>query len=127
MDKGENVMTYDEIAGLCEQLGYRDKLCLAQLLIQLARREEEIQNPQRRIEENRRNSLKSQDSSEVIEYVFERLRKLRPSKKSSLQNSIGAMFQFQGGISDSEKKSIIAELQRLKRIQIDEKNRVTYL
>ncbi|MFM6402425.1 MAG: hypothetical protein ACKPFF_37590, partial [Planktothrix sp.] len=46
------VMTYDEIASLCEQLGYRDKLRLAQLLIQLARKEEETQNPQSRIESN---------------------------------------------------------------------------
>ena len=34
-------MIYDEIVGLCEEIGYRDKLRLAQLLIQLARKEEE--------------------------------------------------------------------------------------
>lgn len=44
-----NVMNYDEIADLCEQLGYRDKLRLAQLLIQLARKEEEKKNPQERV------------------------------------------------------------------------------
>ncbi|MEZ4524873.1 MAG: hypothetical protein R2941_03020 [Desulfobacterales bacterium] len=41
-------MTYREISENCEALGYRDKLRLAQLLIQLARKEEEIQNPQNR-------------------------------------------------------------------------------
>ena len=41
-------MGYDELAKHCEALGYRDKLRLSQLLIQLARKEEEIQNPQTR-------------------------------------------------------------------------------
>ena len=41
-------MEYDEIAKECQELGYRDKLRLSQLLIQLARKEEEIQNPQNR-------------------------------------------------------------------------------
>jgi hypothetical protein len=41
-------MEYDELAKHCEALGYRDKLRLSQLLIQLARKEEEIQNPQTR-------------------------------------------------------------------------------
>ncbi len=120
-------MIYDEIVGLCEEIGYRDKLRLAQLLIQLARKEEENQNPQQRIEKNRKSSLKIQENSEIVQYVFERIMKLRPSKKSSLQNSIGAMFQFQGGISDCEKERIITELERLRYIQIDEKNRVSYL
>ena len=34
-------ITYDEIASLTEQLSYRDKLRLAQLLIQFARKEAE--------------------------------------------------------------------------------------
>ncbi|CAN2042306.1 hypothetical protein GMMP15_750004 [Candidatus Magnetomoraceae bacterium gMMP-15] len=42
------ILTYQEISKACEVLGYRDKLRLAQLLIQLARKEEEIQNPQKR-------------------------------------------------------------------------------
>ena len=37
-------MNYDEISAVAEKLGYRDKLRLAQLLIQLARREEEQQH-----------------------------------------------------------------------------------
>ncbi len=41
-------MEYDEITKHCEDLSYRDKLRLSQLLIQLARKEEEIQNPQKR-------------------------------------------------------------------------------
>ena len=41
-------MTYNEIAKQIEQLTYRDKLRLAQLLLQLAGREEE-QNPEKRV------------------------------------------------------------------------------
>ena len=121
------VMTYDEIAGLCEQLGHKDKLRLAQLLIQLAKKEEETQNAQHRIEENRKDFSKPQNSSEVVQYVFERLIKLKPTKKSSLKNSIAAMFQFQGGISESEQEKIIFQLQKLKYIHIDANNRVTFL
>jgi hypothetical protein len=121
------VMTYDDIAGLCEQLGYRDKLRLAQLLIQLARQEEETQNAQHPIEENRQDFWKSLNSSEIVEYVFERLIKLKPTKISSLKNSIAAMFQFQGGISESELERIISQLQKLKYIQIDANNRVRFL
>ena len=122
------VMTYDEIAGLCEQLGYRDKLRLAQLLIQLARKEEETQNAQHRIEENQKDFSKPLNSSEVVEYVWERLIKLKPTKISSLKNSIAAMFQFQGGISESEQVKIIFQLEKLKYIQIDaNNNRVTFL
>jgi hypothetical protein len=122
------VMTYDEIAGLCEQLGYRDKLRLAQLLIQLARKEEETQNAQHRIEENQKEFSKPLNSSELVEYVWERLIKLKPTKISSLKNSIAAMFQFQGGISESEQVKIIFQLEKLKYIQIDaNNNRVTFL
>ncbi|WP_295590746.1 hypothetical protein, partial [uncultured Lamprocystis sp.] len=38
-------MGYEEIVELCGQLSYRDKFRLAQLLIQLARKEEELKFP----------------------------------------------------------------------------------
>lgn len=115
-------MTYDEIAKLTEKLSYRDKLRLAQLLVQLARKEEEEQYPKERSV-----SMTSDSSSpEVIKYVAERLKKLRPTKKPSLLNSIGAMFQFQGGISDADKERLVAELQRQHHIAIDSSGRVTY-
>jgi len=100
---------------------------LAQLLIQLAKKEEETQNAQYPIEENRKDFSKPLNSSEVVEYVLERLIKLKPTKISSLKNSIAAMFQFQGGISESEQAKIIFQLQKLKYIHIDANNRVTFL
>ena len=100
-------MGYEEIAELCVQLSYRDKFRLAQLLIQLARKPTE-------------SGLGS------IEYVADRLLKSKPRKITALLNFIGAMFQFQGGISDRDKEAIVSELQRTKWLSIDNTGRVSY-
>jgi hypothetical protein len=63
---------------------------------------------------------------ELVQYVAKRLRKLKPSKKEALFNSIGAMFQFQGGISDSDKERIFSELQQRRHIVVAENDRVQY-
>lgn len=130
-------MKYDVIAMACEQLDYRDKLRLAQLLIQLARKEEEAENPQQRIEPAKETKPEQKAKEkltepvivkfdkETISYVKERIIKLKPTKKKSLSNSISAMFQFQGGISENDLNKIIQELQRQKVIKI-ENNRVSY-
>ena len=115
-------MKYEEIAKIAEELDYRDKLRLAQLLIQLARKEEEVQHPTRR----KPSASSDTSGSESISYIAERLLKLRPAKRSSLINSIGAMFQFQGGISDADKETIVTELQRRRYIVIDRNSRVSY-
>jgi hypothetical protein len=115
-------MTYAEISQHIEHLSYRDKLRLAQLLIQLGRKEEEEQNPDKR--ETRVSSDRL--DAELIQYVAERLKKLRPSKKVTLLNSIGAMFQFQGGISDSDKEQILSELLKQGHVAIGVNNRVQY-
>jgi hypothetical protein len=47
----------------------------------------------------------------LVQFVADRLRKLKPSKKKPLFNSIAAMFQFQGGISDG-KERMFSELQK---------------
>jgi hypothetical protein len=91
-------MTYNELSKEIEQLSYRDKFRLAQLLIQLARKEEEEQNPEQR----QTAGASTKFDPELVQYVADRLRKLKPSKKEALFNSIGAMFQFQGGISESD-------------------------
>ncbi|KHD09956.1 hypothetical protein PN36_14400 [Candidatus Thiomargarita nelsonii] len=121
-------MKYDEIAELCEELDYRDKLRLAQLLIQLARKEEENQNPKNRISQTKGNASEviSDKNVDSIEYVAERLLKSKPAKIKSLEHFISSMFQFQGGISEPDKMKIISELQRLNYIKIDSNNRVIY-
>lgn len=115
-------MTYNELAKEIEELSYRDKFRLAQLLIQLARKEEEEQNPEKRQAAGSPTKL----DPELIQYVAERLRKLRPSKKEALLNSIGAMFQFQGGISDSDKERLFSALQKRRYIVLAENGRVQY-
>lgn len=124
-------MEYDEIAKHCESLGYRDKLRFSQLLIQLARKEEEIQNPQTR--QNLKEKVIKQISDEPItdinsiQYVIDRLAKLRPSKKKSLLNSIGAMYQFQGAISEKDQEMIVAKLEQKKFLKVDSSNHLIYL
>lgn len=85
-------MNYEEAAKAAELLSYRDKLRLAQLLIQLARKEEEDQHP-----DHRNRMEPGPTDPELLHYVAERLKKLKAGKKESVLNSIGAMFQFQAG------------------------------
>ena len=113
---------YQSIAEQSEKLSYRNKLRLAQLLIQLARKEEEETYPQERVDE----PTKKLTDSEMAGYVAERIIKLRPGKKSGVLNAIGAMFQFQGGVSDQDKETIVKELIRRKVLAVDENGRVTY-
>ena len=125
-------MKYDEIVKHCEILGYRDKLRLSQLLIQLARKEEELQNPQNRsniIEKKEKTTTEEELSTDInsIQYVTERLDKLRPSKKKTLMNSIMAMYQFQGAISEEDQETIIDALEKNKFLKIESNKRVTYL
>jgi hypothetical protein len=124
-------MDYDEIVNTCEPLSYRDKLRLSQLLIQLARKEEEIQNPKSRknLKEIKETKLSNEHGNDItsIEYVIDRLSKLRPSKKKTLLNSIKAMYQFQGGISEKDQESIISKLVKRKFLIIEPNNKVIYL
>ena len=127
-------MSYDEVLASCKSLSYRDKLRLAQYLIQQARKEEEIENPQQRTGGKQVKSSATSNAQTpqkghepTIEYVIERLQKLKPSKRSTLINAITAMFQFQGGISDADKEKIVKELQKRKHITINANNKVTYL
>lgn len=111
-------MTYDVIALACEKLSYRDKLRLAQLLIQTARKEEENANPQNRSESevttksSKITKTQTTDEIDTIGYVVERLLKLKPSQKKTLVNSIKSMFQFQGGILEADIDTIIHELEK---------------
>ncbi len=114
-------MNYNEITKEVESLSYRDKFRLAQPLIQLARKEEEEQYP-----EKRRVAAAKDASEDLTDYVAERIKKLRPTKKDSLLNSISAMFQFQGGISEHDREKLIVELQQKRHIKIEANNRVSY-
>jgi len=129
--RGITNMRYDEIVKNCETLDYRDKLRLSQLLIQLARKEEEIQNPQKRINviKKKADTITEKPTNDInsLDYVIERLDKLRPSKKKTLMNAIRAMYQFQGAISEEDQETIIEKLVKKKFLNIESNNRVTYL
>lgn len=112
-------MSYEEIAKACEALSYRDKFRLAQLLLQLGRKQEEEEYPAPR----KSSGLDGQDE---VSYVAERLLKLKPTKLATLSNSIGAMFQFQGGISEPDKEAIISKLKKQKIISVTDTGRVSY-
>jgi histone acetyltransferase (RNA polymerase elongator complex component) len=112
-------MPYEEFVKSIESLSYRDKFRLAQLLIQLARKEEEEQYPTDR-------KIMQATDVETIHYVADRILKLKPAKKTSLLNSIGAMFQFQGGISEADKEHIVSELQRLGTLEINARGKINY-
>ncbi|MEA5560578.1 hypothetical protein [Planktothrix agardhii] len=117
----KGVMAYDEIAALCEQLGYRDKLSLAQLLIRLARKEEETQNPQSQIESYPKKLPKPPNNEKVVQYIVEMIVKCKPKTRKRLENVIRKNCNFKGEISE-----IISELQRLNYIEIDTNNEVKY-
>ena len=114
-------MTYDELSKQAEQLNYRDKFRLAQLLIQLARKEEEQAHPERR-------PITTPAAKADLQYVADKLGKLKtkPSRKEALLNSIGAMYQFRGGISDGDKERIFSELHKARHIAITENGRIQY-
>ena len=124
-------MKYDEIVKQCEVLNYRDKLRLAQLLLQLGRKEEEIQNPEKRTNLNEGISQpideKPNEDINSIQYIIDRLAKLRPAKKKALLNSIRAMYQFQGAISDKDQEAIVSKLEKANFLRVESDNRVTYL
>ena len=88
----------------------------------MARMEEEEKNPEQR----QGVAASAKPDAELVQYVAERLRKLKPSKKEALLNSIGAMFQFQGGISDDDKERMFSELKMRKHIVVAENGRVQY-
>ena len=118
------IMDYNTALEAVVSLSYRDKLRLAQLLIQLARKEEEEQSVKSIPKQVKQSSSKEELLD--LNYVKERLLKSKPSKLSSLENFIDAMFQFKGSISESKRNQIIAQLKKAK-VLCEENNKVTYL
>lgn len=123
-------MNYEVIALACEQLSYRDKLRRAQLLIQMARKEEEESHPMNREEPKAAKNAKQQQNQlkdvEPVQYVIDRLLKLRPANKRSLFNAIKSMYQFKGDISDSEVEQLVGKFQKNDYLKIEKKNNVIY-
>jgi len=83
----------------------------------------------RELIENKAKTKTEESATDInsIQYVIERLDKLRPSRKKTLMNSIRAMYQFQGAISEEDQETIIDKLEKKKFLKIESNNRVTYL
>ncbi len=120
-------MSYDVIRLAADKLSYREKLKLSQYLIQAALKEEEELHPEKRINSNAKQPVaKTNESKEnTIDYIKERLLKSKPSKRQTLSNFIGAMFQFQGGIKDEDIDAIINKLVKEKFLVVDG-NKINY-
>jgi len=121
-------MSYEVIRLACDKLTYREKMKLAQYLIQAAIKEEETLNPQKRTapqESSNNNQSASLTGPDLLEYVKERLGKSKPSKRQTLSNFISAMFQFQGGINDEEVEKLILKLEKSGFLRL-EGNKVIY-
>ena len=101
-----------ELVEKVKELSYREKMKLAQKLIQMACIEEERQNSTSQVEE--------------IETIKKRLLKSKPAKFNALTNFIKAMYNFNGGIDDTKVSKIIDDLQKSKFIRLDQ-NKVNYL
>ena len=111
-------MKYQDIESAARTLDRRDKLRLAQLLIQMARKEEEEDQP--------RPQIRTPPKRPETEYVRERLLKLRPKTRSALCNSIRSMYQFRGGISETDTEALIAELCKSEGVTITQNEQVVY-
>jgi uncharacterized protein involved in tolerance to divalent cations len=84
-------------------------------------------HPQKRTEATVKSSVTiTEEDINSIEYIATRLLKLKPTKMKSLKNSIRAMYNFQGSISEQDEMEVIAKLQKLKYIKIDN-NKISYL
>ena len=114
-------MDYEEVSRAAKGLGYRDKLRLAQSLIQTARREEEDEHPS-----SLNAGAVAPETVSNAAYAAERIRKLNPRTRKALMNSIDAMYQFRGGISEEKKQQLVEVLSTDHGITIDRNNRVAY-
>ncbi len=65
--------------------------------------------------------------SERVQYVRERIEKLKPKRREGVVSSMRAMFQFNGGITEQQIDHTIFALQKEKFLQIDANGKVSYL
>lgn len=118
----ETTVSYDEIAMAALKLDYREKLRLALSLIQAATKEEETQHPSARAS----GGTPGSPDPDLVIYVADRLKKLKPSKRAAVLNSMSAMFQFRGGISDAEREEFFSALVKKRLITLGANGRVEY-
>ena len=134
-------MTKEEILQETKSLHYTDKLAIAQSLIQLSRKElEQLTSqflPRTDINENNsvktensfstdKSSSKTQKSELTFDEIVANLRKLKCKKEKTMLNSIVAMHQFRGGISDADAKKIVKKMCSEQIIDCDTKGSIVW-
>jgi hypothetical protein len=105
-------MNYDEIVEIVSQLDHQDKLKLSQFLVKILKDEKD----------NNEEGNKLRD----IDFIVTRIRKSKPLTYPKLVNFIKTMFNFQGGIDDSEINLIIDNLYKNRVIEV-QNNKIIYL
>ena len=137
-------MTKEEILQAAKNLHYTEKLALAQSLIQISRKDiEEITSqfqpnpaindtssiPSANIETAKQEQVeKTKEATTELSFedIVARLRKLNCRKEKTMLNSIAAMHQFRGGISESDSKKIILKMCMKKIISISETGAISW-
>ena len=137
-------MTKEEILQAAKNLHYTEKLALAQSLIQISRKDiEEITSqfqpkpaindtssiPSDNIETTKQEQTeKTKEATTELSFedIVARLRKLNCRKEKTMLNSIAAMHQFRGGISESDSKKIILKMCMKKIISISETGAISW-
>ncbi|EGR0269186.1 hypothetical protein FMH15_21490 [Vibrio alginolyticus] len=107
-------MSYEVVKLACENLTVLEKMKLAQYLVQTSVQAMEKEKPAAQVK-----PTATQTKDQVVSSIQERVLKSKPSKVSSMKNFIRAMFNFQGGISDSEIDSILKDLKKKKVFRVD--------
>ena len=72
------------------------------------------------------NEAANMSFAEKLNFVKPRIIKLAPKKLDTLTHGIKTMFNFSGGINDSEAKKLISKLKQEKIISISNTNKITY-
>ena len=138
-------MTKEELLLAAKSLHYTEKLALAQSLIQQARQDlEQITSqlhPCAAADIVKQTSTATKSDTPQIEQaaplketpaelslddIVARLRKLNCKKEKTMMNSIAAMYQFRGGISETDVKKIILKMSMQKIISISETGAITW-
>ncbi|MGY0627586.1 MAG: hypothetical protein ACW7DS_17895 [Paraglaciecola chathamensis] len=120
-------MSYEVIKLAADKLTLREKMKLAQYLVQAAIKEDEERNPTTRpvaksqlaIDRKTKISATGLSQQELVEYAQERLLKSKPGKVQSLTNFLSAMFQFQGGIDEADIEGLIKALEKKRILKVD--------
>ena len=86
----------------------------------------QIQTPQPKAQPAAKPEASKMTTAEIVAFVKERIVKLQPKKRDGVVHSITTMFQFTGGITESEVQKVIAGLQKQRVLNVTADGKVSY-